>query len=1166
MPLVCPKCGTVQPYETDFCISCGAPLRTRCPSCGALITPGARRCPQCGARLGDALSFEDLFGAPTTLQGRYAIEKRLKRGHATTVYLAYDQALGRRCVIKEFNPRRLADDFERDEAQRSFHAEAARWAQIRHPNLVRIQDMFIQAGRSYLVMDLIRGRSLRRIIADPGAKIDETDAVAWTLQICDALTFLHSQTPPLIFGDLHPRHVMVTSDGQVKLVDFGLSAWFMPWNLGVPRYQGSPGYAAPEQRERQEADERSDIYALGGLLYHLLTRQAPNQPPIRLNELPPALAKIIRRARQRSPEQRFPSAQAMQRALRKAAPGISARPRPVEKPKEVVSPSPFSTIAEAVPRITPTTPRQVDIWAEVRAQMAEQVRNDWLRTVRRFYSGRTLEWLQREAARAMKKGQTEAAERISQAISKAEDLIPQGELENALGRQVVVARWLADVGAVPDVPSFSVHPQRLTFGGLTRRVAKRTTLRVQNSGPSTLVGEVESSLPWLEVRTPWFNCKSGETARVVVVAHGSQLPAAGERAARAVRVITNQGTIWVPALATLIVPSLTVSPASVDFGWVRPGQSAQAEIVVANAGGGEIQGIVRSSVTWLEISSRRFQLGAEERQTIRLTFHGDLAPRGVEKAPDVLVVDSDYGQARLPVRWRWAEPRLVVEPAELDWGARERGSEDSMVLTISNPGQAPLEGTVLSRCEWLEVIPDRFVCQPGESTVVTVHARLSDLPSGRVALGEALVIESNAGRRAIPASVTVLAPELRVKPVSVDLGEAEWGDVRRGTLRIRNVGTMPLTARVESLFPWLHVEPAELSCPPDESVRVALEARTEEMLHGGDWRATPGVRIVSNAGTREVPISLLVSKPELQTEPDILDFGVIPRHEVGQVTLYISNPGTAPLVWSLSSDALWLEITTPQGVTQPGETSQIQLYAYGLAVPADQDEAQMTLIVESNAGERSLQGRIAIARPQLWVAPPLLDLGVSVNYTPVEGLLSLFNRGIGELTGTVQARVPWLTVEPAEFRIPTGGQQPITVRALPENLREGETQVEEAIEVDSNAGQDFVDVRLEVQLSGQLVIEPEEIRWALGEEPPMLRLSNTGYAPLSVDVRPQAAWLQVNHELVIVKHGRAVQIALAVDETALPADSPIETEITLAQDGQEIIIPVSVMRRAPRSD
>jgi hypothetical protein len=1090
--------------------------------------------------LAGLLSFAELFESPTLLQGRYEIEQRLKRGYVTALYLARDLKLGHYCLVKEFNPRRLTEDLERSEAQRSFYAEAMRWAQLHHPHLARIEDMFTQADNSYLIMEWVRGRSLRHLIHDANTEINQVNATTWILQICETLAVLHAQNPPLIFGDLNPRHVMITTEGHVKLVDFGLGAWFMPWDRGIPRYQGSPGYAAPEQRERWEADARSDLYALGGLLYYVLTRQAPNQPPIRLNELPSALAEIIRQARQRDPERRFPSAQAMREALMKAV--------------HLPSYGPFTVQASSGPaeQFTP------DPWNELRARLREQAATDWPRAVRRFYGGHTLAWLQREVHQRRGERQKQAVQQIKAAIAEAESLLAQGELEDALGRQVLVAHWLAKIGAAPTSLDLALQPRRLAFGELTPRVAKRAILRIHNTGTTTLVGEVQSLLPWLEVHDARFACAPGEVARVTVIALGKRLSLEDTRAARALHVVTNRGEVWVPASASLVVPALAIIPTTLDFGQVARGQAVDAEFIIANQGGGEIAGSIQSLVPWLSVAPDRFHVGAGGRQTIRVRLHGELAPARIQESTHVLQVHSDYGRAKLSARWQWAEPGLTLMPTALFWGEQRHGAQPEMSLTITNSGTAMLEGAIHSCCSWLHVTPEAFVCSPGDAVAIVVKASLDELPPGRTSLHEALVIESNAGRRTVPASIDILAPDLQVKPISLDLGEVAWGEVYHETLRIANRGSLPLTAQLESLFPWLHLEPTSLICPPGTSTRVRVEARTEEILHGGEWREVPGVRIESDAGHREILISLLVRKPELQLTPEFLNFGIIPRQGVGEATLFISNPGTAPLTWSLSSDALWLEIPTSQGVTQPGETSQVRLYAYGLAVPADQDEAQMSLMVESDVGEQVVRGLVTIARPRLWVDPLRLDLGVSVNYTPVEGTLGLFNRGMGDLIGTIRTTVPWLLAEPAEFQIPTGGQRPIVVRAVPEGLREGEISVEGALEITSNAGQERINVRLEIHLSGELVVEPQELLWRQGDPAPTLRLRNVGHAPISVLVRPQASWLQVNHELLVIKPGRTAIVQLTLDEAALPTALTAKTELVLDQAGQVRHVPVIV--------
>lgn len=1160
MLIECPKCGAEQAHDNDFCLTCGLPLRARCPYCGAAVEPNARRCSRCDSRLHDPVSFAELFDVPQALQGRYEIEKRLKRGGATAVYLARDRGLGRACVIKEFNPRRLTDEFERDEAQRSFHAEAARWAQLHHPHLTRIQDMFVQGGLSYLVMDIVRGRSLRQLVADATADLSPAQVVTWAVQICEALATAHSQSPPLVFGDLTPDHVLINADGQVKLIDFGLSAWFNPWQRGAPRYQGSPGYAAPEQRERWEADARSDLYALGGLLYYLLTRQAPNQPPLRLNELPPALAAIVRRARQRDPDRRFATAVEMRAALLDAVPAaapVSAQPpsrpsRPAVRP--TIKPTPFAAPASSA-QATSTT------WAALRQRLAEQAAADWLRTVRRFYGGQTTAWLRREAARFREEGATAMAEQVARALDEAETLIAQGDMQDALGRQVAVARWLIGIGTVPPEPGFIVEPARLVFGGLTRKIAKRVRLRIRNRGDGLLVGEVESRLPWLIVEEGRFACGPDEVAEVRVLASGRRVPVAGERSPRALRIVTNRGDAWVAAAASLIVPLLAIQPATLDFGQVARGETVSRELVIANQGGGVIAGEIESAVPWLSVAPGQFRVGAEGTQTVRVRLRGDLAPRSALEAAAALVVDSDAGQFKVPVHWQWAEPGAAITPQVLEWGERAPALAE-MTLTITNTGTATLEGRIVARVPWLSVQPATFACVPQGSATVAVRADLRELPPGRTTLDEALTIESNAGRWSAPTSVFVLAPELVVKPLLLELGEVEWGDATSAILRIGNRGTAPLTAEVVSLFAWLHSEPGTVTVAPGETARVEVEARSEEMVHGGNWQQVPGLRVQTEDLTREVEITLTVYKPELVVAPEFLDFGVIPRQGIGQATLMISNPGTAPLGWALSYDALWLEAPIDRGVTPPGATTVVPLYAYGLALPVGQDDAVVALTIESDVGEQTVRGAVAIARPQLWVDPPLVDLGMSANYAPVEGVLGIFNRGVGEMAVTIRPTVPWLTAEPAAVRLGTGGLQLVTLRAAPQGLREGKTRIVGAVEIDSDAGAETVDVQIEVALHGELVIDTSRLEWTLGDPPPSLVLRNVGHAPLSISLHPQAPWLEVNHARLAIKPGRTARVDLRLDGAMAPTTWPIETTIILEHDRGTASVMVTVNPRS----
>ncbi|MFQ5594772.1 MAG: serine/threonine-protein kinase [Anaerolineae bacterium] len=220
------------------------------------------------------------------------------------VYLALDRRLeGRRCAIKEVLPlhpvsaadslavpRHPADfaeggaeDLAADAIRAQFRHEAQVLAQLDHPNLPKVSDYFSVAGRDYLVMDFVAGQDLRAIVTDArqrGRFLPENQVLMWADQLCDALTYLHNQEPPVVHRDVKPANIKLTPAGQIKLVDFGLVTSLSPENLEtvtVVRGAGSLAYMPLEQfsADSRHIDVRSDVYSLGATLYRLLTGQAP---------------------------------------------------------------------------------------------------------------------------------------------------------------------------------------------------------------------------------------------------------------------------------------------------------------------------------------------------------------------------------------------------------------------------------------------------------------------------------------------------------------------------------------------------------------------------------------------------------------------------------------------------------------------------------------------------------------------------------------------------------------------------------------------------------------------------------------------------------------------------------------------------------------------------
>lgn len=204
------------------------------------------------------------------LHSRYRIVKRLGEGGFGAVYRAWDINLNGPCAIKE--------NFDASPAAYSqFAREASLLYNLRHPNLPRVIDHFSVPGQGqYLVMDYIDGEDLQHKIDQAAGPLPEAQAIKWILQVCEALIYLHSRTPPIIHRDIKPANVRITPDGTAMLVDFGIAKVYDPERRTTLGAQAvTPGYSPFEQYGQKSTDVRTDVYALGATLYAALTGQEP---------------------------------------------------------------------------------------------------------------------------------------------------------------------------------------------------------------------------------------------------------------------------------------------------------------------------------------------------------------------------------------------------------------------------------------------------------------------------------------------------------------------------------------------------------------------------------------------------------------------------------------------------------------------------------------------------------------------------------------------------------------------------------------------------------------------------------------------------------------------------------------------------------------------------
>jgi len=274
---------------------------------------------------------------------RYRIEALLGQGGMGAVYKAYDSSLHMDVAIKE--------NFETTfEAQRQFEREANILAHLSHPNLPRVTDyFFIPNQGQYLVMDYVAGEDLQSM-THRLVRLPEPEVLTWIGQIAEALAYLHSQNPPIIHRDIKPSNIRIRPDGRAMLVDFGIAKIYdahLATTIGAKAV--TPGYSPPEQYGGGSTDTRSDIYALGATIFHLLTGQTPPDslsravnsavlpPPRQVNpQISPQMEQIVLKAVEITTERRFQNVSELSRALQNSKPaanatdGMTGKERPAE--------------------------------------------------------------------------------------------------------------------------------------------------------------------------------------------------------------------------------------------------------------------------------------------------------------------------------------------------------------------------------------------------------------------------------------------------------------------------------------------------------------------------------------------------------------------------------------------------------------------------------------------------------------------------------------------------------------------------------------------------------------------------------------------------------------------------------------------------------------------
>lgn len=220
----------------------------------------------------------------TVLRRRYRIDSPIGQGGMGSVYLAEDLRLeGRKCAVKAVRIDPNIEPALIAELQHQFSREASVLARLDHPNLPKVSDYFTEDGLDYLVMDYVLGKNLKELMDEArraGRFLTEVEVLTWARQLCDAIEYMHTQDPPVLHRDIKPSNIRLAPSGLIKLVDFGLVKLLSKdssQTVTVLQGRGTAAYTPLEQygEDDSHTDTRSDIYALGATLYHLLTNTPP---------------------------------------------------------------------------------------------------------------------------------------------------------------------------------------------------------------------------------------------------------------------------------------------------------------------------------------------------------------------------------------------------------------------------------------------------------------------------------------------------------------------------------------------------------------------------------------------------------------------------------------------------------------------------------------------------------------------------------------------------------------------------------------------------------------------------------------------------------------------------------------------------------------------------
>ncbi len=320
----CPYCKTENRDGVRYCSNCGRLIDPAALSSGVSSNSLTVASTQAKGITPGGSGGSHTLNIGTPLQGgRYVIKKVLGQGGMGAALLATDKRVNNKLVVIKELVSDSSDPEKIKEDERNFKQEMMTLAALRHPLIPAVTDSFEENQRYFMVQDYVEGENLEERVERTKQPLKEREALGFASQVLDVLEYLARRTPPIVHRDIKPANIIIdTEDMRAHLVDFGIARAEVVKNARRKQTSalGTPGYAPPEQYQGN-ADPRSDLYALGATLHHLLTNRDPrdfppfNYAPARtLNpQLSPEVEQLLAKATNNDVTQRYQSAIAMKR-------------------------------------------------------------------------------------------------------------------------------------------------------------------------------------------------------------------------------------------------------------------------------------------------------------------------------------------------------------------------------------------------------------------------------------------------------------------------------------------------------------------------------------------------------------------------------------------------------------------------------------------------------------------------------------------------------------------------------------------------------------------------------------------------------------------------------------------------------------------------------------